>query len=121
MSSTKEHRYVWAIEWHWRFPVQGQPSTTYDLYSLEPRSGVSEEDFEKFMTEEIFPAVGAIALRGGGSVRHYLLKQHGAVKWDLPSVFASKVRDESIQSKFESFAESAESQSFALVGSWETK
>lgn len=121
MSRTREGRYVWAIEWRWLFPNQGEPSTSYDLYSLEPRSGVSEEDFEKFMIEKIFPTIGNISLRGGGSVRYYLLKRHGAVEQALNSIFAIKVRDESIQAKFGSLAESVESQSFALVGSWETK
>jgi hypothetical protein len=38
--------------------------------------GVTEEDFEQFMTEEVFPAARALS-RGVRSDAHYLLKDYG--------------------------------------------
>jgi hypothetical protein len=75
MPETSEKTYVWAIEWTNPFasPPNNQGMTFYRV-TLHP--DVKAEDFETFLREEGFPAVGGIltrAIRFDGP--QYLLKE----------------------------------------------
>jgi hypothetical protein len=119
MSDNIGSKYLWVMEWY--DPFDSPPSTAYDIYRIEPQAGVKEEDIEKFMTDEMFPAVGIRATRRAHVVRHYLLKQRGDVRDSLNQIFDIYVHDKSIPAKFESLSTSTALHGFDVVGSWESR
>jgi len=72
MSDDSEGRYVWAVEWV--NPFAGQNERGMVLYDVTLLPGVTKEDFEKFVAEEGFPAVGGILTRAIRFNGQYLLR-----------------------------------------------
>lgn len=70
-----ERKYLWAIEWNNPFTREHSRGITF--YNLAPLSGVKEEEFEKFIKDEGFPAVGGILTRAIQFGPQYLLKERG--------------------------------------------
>lgn len=79
MSDKKEKKYLWAIEWSKFFVEQpGEPPPGGMIfYSIALHPDVKEEDFEKFMKEEAFPAVDGISTRAVFYKSLYLLRDIG--------------------------------------------
>ena len=75
MSDDSEVKYVWAVEWHNPFANQNKRGMVFYDVTLLP--GVTEEEFEKFLTEEGFPAVGGILTRAIRFEQQYLLRYSG--------------------------------------------
>jgi hypothetical protein len=89
MSVTKENTYVWIMEWFDTLEPSARHS--YDVYTIEPQEGIHEEDFVRFMTDELFPVVKLPVDPPGHRlvVRHILLKQVGGFSAPEADVFRS--------------------------------
>jgi hypothetical protein len=75
MSHSDEVKYVWAVEWNTRFAPQDRDKRGMVFYDVTLLPGVTEEEFEKFLAEEGFQAVGGILTRAGlGIEQQYLLR-----------------------------------------------
>jgi hypothetical protein len=72
MSDNDEVKYIWAVEWDNPFTQQDKRGMVFYEVTLLP--GVTKEDFEKFLKEEGFPAVGGILTRAIRYNQQYLLK-----------------------------------------------
>jgi hypothetical protein len=123
MSVTTESKYVWVMEWS--DTSAASPRPTFDVYSIEPKAGVRAEDFERFMTDEMFPVVDipvdTPSTERRYVVRHYLLKQIGAFGAGQGGVQADYVQDQSALAKFVSLSTTTATHFFDLVGSVEIK
>jgi hypothetical protein len=124
MSVATESKYVWVMEWTETSAAPPRPN--YDVYSIEPKAGVRAEDFEKFMTDEMFPVVDLNPVDTPATerryvVRHYLLKQIGDFGADQGTIFADYVQDQSAWAKFVSLSATTATHFFHLVGSMEIK
>ena len=73
MSGDSEVKYVWAVEWDNPFAQENHRGIVFYDVTLLP--GVSEEDFQKFLAEEGFPAVGGILTRSVRFTQQYLLRR----------------------------------------------
>ena len=123
MSVTTESKYVWVMEW--TDTLAASPRPTFDVYSIEPKAGVRAEDFEKFMTDEMFPVVDlpvdTPSTERRYVVRHYLFKQIGAFGASQGGVSADYVQDQSAWAKFGSLSTTTATHYFDLIGSVEIK
>ena len=72
MSVDKAVKYVWAVEWDNPFNQQHNRGVVFYDVTLEP--GVTEEEFQKFLAEEAFPAVKGILTRAIRFNDQYLLR-----------------------------------------------
>jgi hypothetical protein len=75
MADDGEVKYVWAVEWHNPFANQNKRGMVFYDITLLP--GVTEEEFEKFIVDEGFPAVGGILTRAIRFEQQYLLRYSG--------------------------------------------
>jgi hypothetical protein len=75
MSDHRKVKYVWAVEWH--NPFANQDKRGMIFYDVTLRPGVTQEEFEKFVTDEGFPAVGGILTRAIRFEQQYLLRYSG--------------------------------------------
>jgi hypothetical protein len=121
MSVTKENTYVWIMEWFDTLEPSARHS--YDVYTIEPQEGIHEEDFVRFMTDELFPVVKLPVDPPGHRlvVRHILLKQVGGFSAPEADVFPDYVPDKSILAKFRSLSTTIASQYWDSVSEWESE
>jgi hypothetical protein len=72
MSDDRAVKYVWAVEWENPFDQQNNRGIVFYDVTLVP--GVTEEEFQKFLAEEGFPAVRGILTRAVQFNQQYLLR-----------------------------------------------
>ena len=80
MADTEQLKYLWIVEWH--NPFEQRNNRGLFFYRLTVLPGVKPEDFEAFVKNEAFPAVGKILTRAIQYERQYLIRDAGIVRPD---------------------------------------
>src|SRR5688500_14087154 len=75
MSHNNRKNYLWIIEWNNPFASPGKKKGML-YYNVTPHAGVTQEDFEKFMKKEAFPAIGMVSTRSINFGPQYLLLEN---------------------------------------------
>ena len=96
--------YLYIVEWD--EAVHRPPYTV--MHRIKLNRGVNWEDFEKFMADEGFSQVGAVATRIGEVAAQYLLTESSGPPF----------RAEELDLDLSSFATRTSATKFALVSSW---
>jgi len=101
MSDNSKKKYLWVVEWDSEY-TQPDKSGMY-FYSITLLPDVEQEDFEKFMKEEAFPAIEGISNRTATHYGpHYLLEDAGEEK-DLLDTYHSQIGE--VVKRLESLAD----------------
>jgi len=80
LADTEPLKYLWIVEWHNPFAQENNRGLLF--YRLTVLPGVKPEDFEAFVKNEAFPAVGKILTRAIQYERQYLIKDAGTIQPD---------------------------------------
>jgi hypothetical protein len=109
MSDNGEVKYVWAVEWDNPFTQEDNRGVVFYDVTLLP--GVTAEDFEKFVKEEGFPAVGGISTRAIRFNQQHLLKYSDSEGPDP----LSSIQKEGVEEKLGSLCKHTTDRNFYVV------
>ena len=117
MPRETETHYLWVMEWFNSFARSDQAARYIDVYRITPAPGADAAEFERYMTDEVFPDIGARPTRAPAVVAHYLLKDRGVAGDSLDEVFSIYARATSLE-KLRSFGADELRSRYDLVGTW---